>query len=478
MKNNKNIVIYLLLLFIFVMIVQPLTDSDTFWHLKLGEYIFENRSVPVFDVFSWHSLVEPLEMYPHEWLSQLIFYVVFNFLAESGFVLFISLLGVLLLLYIYKKNEEYFNGNLFITFCLFVFAGFMLSFYCTARPQIFEYFFLLFTIFTLNDYRNGNKKIIWTLPILMILWINFHAGSSAIMFVLIIVLFISSFFNFDYCNIYSKPLIVKDKITIIKVFICSILAAFINPMGYKLVIYPYVNMASNLMKDNIKEWQPATLNAQLGFMFFILLALILFILICSNKKKDLYDLLMLALFTYMSLSSVKFIIFFILYGIIIFAKYINYDYINKYFKFYKAKYNNVIILILVLLPIMGFQVQYDLFMKNYDNFYKLDPYPSDEIVSYIKEVKPKKLYNSYAWGGYLIFNDIPVFIDGRLDLYLDDIFKDYLSIENEFNFETIEKYCFDYMIIRKNSNIGKAMYLNENYELYLEDEVSLLYKRL
>ena len=39
------------------------------------------------------------------------------------------------------------------------------------------------------------------------------------------------------------------------------------------------------------------------------------------------------------------------------------------------------------------------------------------------------MFNSYNWGGYLIFNlpDEPVFVDGRTDLYGDDFLQTYLQ---------------------------------------------------
>ena len=42
------------------------------------------------------------------------------------------------------------------------------------------------------------------------------------------------------------------------------------------------------------------------------------------------------------------------------------------------------------------------------------------------------LFNYYTWGGYLIYRGVPVFVDGRDDLYLEstEVFEDYVrSVE-------------------------------------------------
>ena len=42
---------------------------------------------------------------------------------------------------------------------------------------------------------------------------------------------------------------------------------------------------------------------------------------------------------------------------------------------------------------------------------------SNSAISVLKKEEPKRLFNYYDYGAYLIYKDIPVFIDGRADLY-------------------------------------------------------------
>jgi hypothetical protein len=47
-----------------------------------------------------------------------------------------------------------------------------------------------------------------------------------------------------------------------------------------------------------------------------------------------------------------------------------------------------------------------------------------EAVDFLKENHPEgRLFNSYNWGGYLLWAlpEYPVFVDGRTDLYNDEI---------------------------------------------------------
>ena len=113
-----------------------------------------------------------------------------------------------------------------------------------------------------------------------------------------------------------------------------------------------------------------------------------------------------------------------------------------------------------------------------------------EAVEYIKEnldVNEIKLFNEYNFGSYLLFKDIPVFIDSRADVYdpqfngwEDDIFRDFINLSSACSDyeEKFEHYGITHLLIYENSTLDKVLRLNTNYkELYKDDEF-ILYERL
>src|SRR5512133_2696737 len=81
-------------------------DSDTWWHLKTGQYIVQERKLPVPDRFAWTTYLHK-EAYPgeqvtrrfnltHEWLSQAAMYAAY---AAGGFTGLISMRAVWLIGY-------------------------------------------------------------------------------------------------------------------------------------------------------------------------------------------------------------------------------------------------------------------------------------------------------------------------------------------------------------------------------------------
>jgi hypothetical protein len=54
-----------------------------------------------------------------------------------------------------------------------------------------------------------------------------------------------------------------------------------------------------------------------------------------------------------------------------------------------------------------------------------------DAVAFIKQKSPPgRLFNSYNWGGYLLWElpEYPVFIDGRTDLYNDEVIGEWLQV--------------------------------------------------
>ena len=96
-----------------------------------------------------------------------------------------------------------------------------------------------------------------------------------------------------------------------------------------------------------------------------------------------------------------------------------------------------------------------------------------------------RIYNEYNVGSYLLYRDIPVFIDSRADLYTPEfnkdvnIFNDFLSISNlSTSYENkFKDYGITHVLVKKNSKIRKFLNNNSNYELLYNDDNFYLYKR-
>ena len=148
-----------------------------------------------------------------------------------------------------------------------------------------------------------------------------------------------------------------------------------------------------------------------------------------------------------------------------------YDYVGKR-KVDKGSDICILLLILFMIIFIAFSVS-----NKFKISYKLNL--NDEIVDIIKNEEPKRLYNAYDYGGELIYHDIPVFIDGRADLYSKYNYKDALNISrlNEDYEKLIKKYDFDYFLVQKNYPINMYLKYSDRYQLIYKDKKTYFYKK-
>ena len=83
-----------------------------------------------------------------------------------------------------------------------------------------------------------------------------------------------------------------------------------------------------------------------------------------------------------------------------------------------------------------------------------------------------------------MFNNIKCFIDSRCDLYTKEYNKDCTVAEDYINAinctgnyeEILSKYNIEYLLIPKNSALGKNIFNNSKYEKIFEDKCSYVIK--
>ena len=107
-------------------------------------------------------------------------------------------------------------------------------------------------------------------------------------------------------------------------------------------------------------------------------------------------------------------------------------------------------------------------------------YTDSTIINKIKEVKPERLYNIYNVGGELIYYDIPVFIDGRADLYSqNDLFEEYLKIDGlDLDFKSqINRFNFDYYLTNIGGKLDNYLISHDMVEKVVSSNGLVLYKK-
>ncbi len=460
-NTQKKISICFLILLIsisFFLVLCFHIDSDYFWHIKAGEYMFKN-GILHHDVFSW--FVQSKYWMSHEWLFEIILYCLKCIFGKNHvfFYSFFSVLGLFSIFYF--SNRKNIIKNIPYTLILFVFLVLMMIPFMSARPHLLSFCFLSLTIsFLYEYYQNEQSKKLFFLPVISILWSNIHGGSSNLIYLFCFLFAFIGLFSFRFSKIEAERISKKQIKTLLLIGFLCIIGITINIHGLKMLLYPYQNMMDTTMIANIKEWQPTNLSSLYHYVYYLFILGVLLTMIISKKKIQLIDFILFLLAIYLGLKSVRFW----MYTFILIYPFI-FSYVSK-----KKIDKNTSIMILALSTFL--LVSFLITPKNIPNHL----YLNDEIILILQKEKPKRLFNMYDYGGELIDQEIKVFIDGRADLYGKYNYQDYLDICNlrSNTIELIQKYQFDYYFVSNEYPISFYLNSSSQYEkLYSNKEFSL-----
>src|ERR1041384_5427677 len=166
-----------------------LSDGDTGWHLRTGEWILANGRVPQQDLFSYTHAAQP--WYAWEWLWDVCFgYLNLHFglaaVIAASMLLICCTSGMLYRLALRKC------ANPLIAFVVSMLAAASATIHWLARPHLVTMVFTVIFLKILDEayikatgrkteegvplHGFATKKLLWLLPALMVLWTNLHGG--------------------------------------------------------------------------------------------------------------------------------------------------------------------------------------------------------------------------------------------------------------------------------------------------------------
>ena len=464
-KNKFNILFIILIISLaLVMMIFMRTDSDYFWHITAGKYMVNHHTILTHDIFSW--FVNGKYWMSHEWLFEVIIYYM-SIIFGKYHLLIYGFINVILILFIfyYSNKEQYHKNKAFTLIWLVLF--FIFDVFMVGRPQLISNILLTLTIYFLIDlYNNKESKKIYFLPLITIIWANVHGGSSNLPYILSLIFMFISLFKFDIGIFTSSRKSKKQVLTYLIISLICMLCVNICPHGFKMFIYPYINMGNTIMLKTIAEWQPSVISNNSHLPYFIFIFLILIIFLFSKKKIKFLDFCLYMISIYLGLKSIRF------WGYTyIIMTYVVFNYIEKR---KDDKGTELVFLILSFSFILIFSLSFNIIIKDTN-----DKLISDKMINIIKKENPKRLYNDYGAGGYLIYKDIPVFIDGRADLYSDYNYRDSLDImyyKESFNTK-LNKYKFDYYFVSDGFQINNYLKNNSDYKLIYKENNYYFYKK-
>ncbi|GAB4579661.1 MAG: hypothetical protein Fur0022_23990 [Anaerolineales bacterium] len=438
---TSRLVTWITFLAVFAMAARVSMDSDTWWHLRVGQWMIENRALMTGDVFSYTR--EGAEWLYPRLVVQVPMAWIYQTFGAGGLNVWTAGMVTLAFAFIWKTME----GGPFTKAFITVLGGVVSGVYWGARPYMVSFVLGAVFLWILEDFRAGKKDRLWLLPILMVVWANAHGG-FAVGFML------GGMYGAERLKVEGFRLAAhlreKQQLStfnlqpqtkkLILIGLLLPLAVCLNPAGPRFLLYPFQTVKIESLQDFINEWQSPNFHESGVQPFIWLLLLVIGAVGASRKGLSLVDFLLVSVFAYMGLLAGRNVALFGLFAPVVLARHAGpvVEQVREALGIRAPRLDRVrsplqgwvnrILLVVVMLAVAA---KVSLVYPEKINVEAYGRHLPLEAVAFLKETQPPgRLFNSYNWGGYLqwALPEYQVFVDGRTDLYDDEIIGQWFQV--------------------------------------------------
>jgi hypothetical protein len=436
----RTLVICIALLSVFTMAVRVSADTDTWWHLAAGRWMVENRQLLTTDPF---SLTRAGEAWTNpSWLAQLLLYGTYKLGGLPG----LNVLTALMVTLAFACTWPVMAGPGLLRAFVLVGAAAVSGIYWSARPQIVSFALTGACLLVLEKGRSDRKWWI-AVPVLLALWANIHGG------------FIIGLMLVGICLGGELIEAVSDRLasgaawrmlwahrktavlTLLALLLASAAFVSFNPYGPRLLTYPVQTVSIGTLQTAIDEWQSPDFHRQDTLPFLAMLLGTMLLIALSPRRKTGREMLLFVALAGLALVARRNIALFALclapavaqHAWAILESLIRTKRVPdpKAVQPPAARLANLALLGLLAAAAVVKMIEPLSVERNVLAVRDQQPLGA---IAYMKESRPAgPLFNSYTWGGYLIWDVWPeylTYVDGRTDLFDDQVLSEYLTVWN------------------------------------------------
>lgn len=422
---------------VFLMAARTPVDSDLWWHLATGEQTLRSGWPVLADTFSYTRAGAPWTN--HSWLAEVILALTYRAGGWMGVSALVALLAAGSMLLVYRQMVGHPLWRAFLV----VLASLVAAPVWSARPQVFSLFLLALLMDVVRRYWSGDKARLYWLPVIFALWSNLHGG-YALGFI-----FLGCWMAGALLDHLLRPGEAwRERLLHLAVWTgLSLLAVLINPNGLNMWRIPFQTVGVGALQQAIPEWASPDFHDPVQQPFLILLGGLVAALGLAGRPVDGGGLISAVVFAAMALVARRNFGPFALASLPVLAS-TGWQALERLraapgllARLVPARAGQAATsplrlqrvldatILAVLALACGVKVYAAAQPASVSGFVA-ETFPVD-AAAWVKTHHPEgRLFNEYAWGGYLIWSlpEYPVFVDGRTDLFGDEIIGEWMGV--------------------------------------------------
>jgi len=446
-----------------------LQDSDSFWQIKVGQWILDHGTVPTTDFYSFTRTGAP--WISTSWLSQVLFAFSHAQWDWAGPVILTTMavaLTAAIFVYLLDAQIEAPRAVLFAMLALLLSLHHVL-----ARPHILALPVMVAWVGLLMAAADRRRAPSWYWLPLMALWANLHGG-----FVLGLALI--GPISLEAVEHAEKGRRLQLFMRWVLFGIGALIASCCTPYGWKTLLGATNILSLGELLSLIFEWMPANFATFSSFEG-ALLGLIAFGyyrgLVLSAPR-----IFLILFLTWSALTHVRSIEAFAFLVPLVLAKPLGQmvrrpqpDATGT--DRWPARY---VTALGALMIVAAGWTSTSLYMGHHRFTFTMTQTPV-AAVDLLEQRKAQRIFNAYQFGGYLISRDIPVFVDGRAELYGEkfvmDFFKGVEAKKLDNLTRLLEEYKIDATLMVADSPAAQVLDHIKGWKRLYADNVAVIHVR-
>ena len=410
-------------------------DPDIWWHMRVGHWIIQNRSFPHTGIFSYVGETRPWAAY--SWGFETIMAAMNAAYGLRGIVLLTVALDTLIVVALFLILRRL-SGSFWWAWLLCFAAtwGMNINWVGVGRPVMFSILFFtieLGLIFLAE--QTENARFLYWLPLLFLVWSNFHiqfAYGLMPLGLFAVVCAAPTWMRASNAPEQQGPAIQAKTAWVI--LTASVLATLVNPYGFGLyrVVFGYIG--GTFAYSVIQEFHAINFREAAHYVE-LLLALMAF-LAMGRRRIDAYKLTLLIVISIISFRSMRDAWFLCVAAALTIACTVAPPIGGKQREapLNRLQLAGAFLGAVCLIAIAGWDGG---FSERVLAQVVQRTYPAKAVAYIQQHHHPGPLYNNFNWGGFLIGSlpDYSVSIDGRTDVYGEDMLRQEVDSMNGLNLD-------------------------------------------
>lgn len=447
-----------------------LRDSDSFWQIKVGQWIIDHGAMPYTDIYSFTRFGEP--WISSSWLAQVLYAVVYGSWDWAGPVVLTSLaIGATVAIFIHLLDAyvDPARAILLATVALLISVTHFL-----ARPHMLALPVMLAFVGGLIVAADRRSQPSWLLLPLMALWANLHGG-----FVLGLALIGPIGLEAVWCSDPKRRFKLAARWALFG--LAALAASCCTPYGWDTLLAATRILNLGKLLSLISEWRPADFSS-IGFFEVALLGLI-GLAFYRGLVLSVPRILLLLGLIWMALSHVRNMEVFAFLAPLVLAKPIAEQLgmggtAVAPMRDFRATFP---IVMLVMLALAGAGWASTKTFVAHHPFSFLASQTPVAAVDVLKQRHAQRIFSTAPFGAYLISRDVEAFIDGRAELYGEKFVLDYYDAVDAKDVETLlhllDKYQIDATLLDPALPAAKVLDHIAGWKRLYADDIAVIHVR-